>query len=61
MQKVFISERGDDKNTGFEKDDPIYSWKRFLQLKSGKEAIVILGDHEATITKLVAEMEAKRG
>jgi hypothetical protein len=60
MHKIFISDSGDDANTG-EKDTPIYSWNRFLQLKNGKEAIVILGDVEATIARLTAEIEARRG
>ena len=35
MQQIFVSNRGDDSNSGLSRDVPIYSWKRLMQLSRG--------------------------
>jgi hypothetical protein len=58
MTAVFISDFGDDKNDGSHEDTPIYSWARYLKLKSGHDQIRIVGNVEATIARLKAEIDA---
>ena len=35
MNRVYISERGDDKNDGRTPETPVYSWERALKLCDG--------------------------
>jgi hypothetical protein len=59
MTAVFISDFGDDKNDGCHEDTPIYSWARSLKLKSGHDQIRIVGNVEAIIARLKAEIDAR--
>jgi hypothetical protein len=43
------------------KTTPIRSWHRFLQLKSGNDEIVILGQREPTKFRLIAEIDTREG
>jgi len=58
MPMIFISEAGDDKNSGLSPRRPIHSWRRRLELKTGEDELVIVGNDEATIARLAAEIEA---
>jgi hypothetical protein len=60
MQRVFISDNGDDNNDGLIAHMPIRSWRRYLQLKTGHDEIVILGDSEKTILRLSEEIAASK-
>jgi len=55
---IFISEAGDGKNSGLSARRPIHSWRRRLELKTGEDELVIVGNDEATIARLAAEIEA---
>lgn len=59
MPSIYISENGDDKKEGT-LHAPIRSWHRRLQLKTGNDEIVIIGDSEATIARLYAEIEQRK-
>jgi hypothetical protein len=55
MQQIFVSNRGDDSNSGLSRDAPIYSWKRLLQLSRGNaQWVYIEGDY----TRIRLEEEA---
>lgn len=58
MPMIFIAESGDDKNSGLSPRRPIHSWRRRLELKTGEDELVIVGNDEATIARLAAEIEA---
>jgi hypothetical protein len=58
MPSIYISEDGDDNNEGT-LHAPIYSWHRRLRLKTGNDEIVIIGDSEATISRLHAEIKQR--
>ncbi|MGC2409369.1 MAG: hypothetical protein WA441_05095 [Methyloceanibacter sp.] len=56
MQRIFISDNGDDNNDGLTPLTPIRSWQQRLKLKTGNDEIVILGDSEKTILRLSEEI-----
>ena len=58
MPMIFISDSGDDKNSGLSPRRPIHSWHRRLELKTGEDELVIVGNDEATIARLASEIEA---
>ena len=43
MPMIFISESGDDKNSGLSPRRPIHSLHRRLELKTGEDELVIVG------------------
>jgi hypothetical protein len=60
MQRIFISDNGDDNNDGLIAHMPIRSWRRYLQLKTGHDEIVILGDSEKLrLSEEIAASERK--
>jgi hypothetical protein len=46
--------------TGLSRICPFRSWRRYLQLKTGHDEIVILGDSEKTILRLSEEIAASK-
>ena len=58
MPEIFISDSGDDKNDGL-RENRIHSWERYLQLKTGNDRIIILGDAEKIIKRLRKEIKKK--
>ena len=59
MQRIFISEKGDDENDGLTPLTPIRSWRQYLKLKTGNDEIVIVGNSEKTIVRLSKEIAGK--
>jgi hypothetical protein len=49
MQRIYISDMGDDENDGLTSLTPIRSWEQRLKLMTRNDEIVILGDSEKTI------------
>ena len=47
MTAIFISDYGDDKNNGENEEMPIYSWARYLKLKSGHDQVRITGKRQS--------------
>ena len=57
MNRVYISERGDDKNDGRTPETPVYSWERALKLCDGDtEAHLMDGP---TLQRLNLEIERR--
>ena len=54
MQQIFVSNRGDDSNSGLSRDVPIYSWKRLMQLSRGNVRWVYM-EGDATRIRLGEE------
>jgi hypothetical protein len=59
MQRIFISDNGDDNNDGLTPLTPIRSWRQYLKLKTGHDEIVILGGNDKTIIRLSEEISAR--
>jgi hypothetical protein len=59
MQRIFISDSGDDDNDGLTPLTRIRSWRQRLKLKTGNDEIIILGDSEKTIIRLSEEIAGK--
>jgi hypothetical protein len=58
MNRIYISDHGDDKNDGRTRETAIYSWKRAIKLCDGNaEAHLMQGD--ATLQRLAQEIERK--
>ena len=56
MNRIYISDHGDDKNDGRTRATAIYSWKRAIKLCDGNaEARLMQGD--ATLQRLSQEIE----
>jgi hypothetical protein len=55
MTRIYISERGNDKNDGLSRDTPIYSWKRARKLFTGH--MEVNPDSPATRRRLMQEIE----
>jgi hypothetical protein len=59
MNRIYISDHGDDKNDGRTRETAIYSWKRAIKLCDGNaEAHLMQGD--ATLQRLAQEIERLR-
>jgi hypothetical protein len=59
MNRIYISDHGDDKNDGHTRETAIYSWKRAIKLCDGNaEAHLMQGD--ATLQRLAQEIERRR-
>ena len=59
MNRIYISDDGDDKNDGRTRETAIYSWKRAIKLCDGNaEAHLMQGD--ATLQRLAQEIERLR-
>ena len=59
MNRIFISEDGDDKNDGRTRETAIYSWKRAIKLcDTNAEAHLMQGD--ATLERLAQEIERRK-
>src|SRR6476646_3919995 len=54
MQRVYVSDKGDDKNDGLSLEAPIKSLKRVCVLWSGRELVLMEG--RETFNRLVDEM-----
>ena len=54
MQRVYVSDKGDDKNDGLSLEAPIKSLKRLCVLWSGRELVLMEG--RETFNRLVDEM-----
>ena len=58
MNRIYISDHGDDKNDGRRRETAIYSWKRAIKLCDGNaEAHLMQGD--ATLQRLAHEIERR--
>ena len=58
MNRIYISDHGDDQNDGRTRDTAIYSWTRAIKLCDGNaEAHLMQGD--ATLQRLIGNREAK--
>ena len=55
MTRIYVSERGNDKNDGLSRETPIYSWKRARKLFTGH--MEINPDSAATRRRLMQEIE----
>ena len=55
MTRIYISERGSDRNNGRTPDAPIYSWKRARKLITGH--MEIIPDSAATRRRLMQKIE----
>ena len=55
MTRIYISERGNDRNDGLTPDSPIYSWKRARKLFTGH--MEINPESAATRKRLMQEIE----
>ena len=60
MRHVYFSETGDDKNDGLSETTPIYSWQRYMKMKSRDDCIVILGKTKRVVRRLFAEIEKRK-
>jgi hypothetical protein len=59
MNRIYISDHGDDKNDGRTRETAIYSWKRAIELcDSNAEANLMQGD--ATLQRLTEEIERRK-
>ncbi len=59
MNRIYISDHGDDKNDGRTRETAIYSWKRAIKLCDGNaEAHLMQGD--ATLQRLAQEIERRK-
>ena len=58
MTRIYISERGSDKNDGLTQHTPIYSWKRARKLFTGQMEISV--DSAATRRRLMKELAVRR-
>ena len=59
MNRIFISDDGDDTNDGRTRETAIYSWRRAVTLCDGNaEAHLMQGD--ATLQRLVQEIERRK-
>ena len=60
MRHVYFSENGDDDNDGLSEATPIYSWARYLKMKSADDCIVILRNPKRVMRRLTAEIEEQK-
>ena len=58
MNRIYISERGDDKNDGRSRETPIYSWKQAVKLCDGNPEIRLM--EGPTLQRLTEEIEKRR-
>ena len=58
MNRIYISERGDDKNDGRSRETPVYSWKRAVNLCDGNSEMRVM--EGPTLQWLTGEIEKRR-
>ena len=58
MNRVYISERGDDKNDGGSRETPVYSWKRAVKLCDGNSEMRVI--EGPTLQRLTEEIQNGR-
>ena len=58
MRKIYVSDRGNDKNDGLTSTTPIRSWQRFIELCVGNDEIIIMGTDTVRM-RLIAEIDKK--
>ena len=59
MNRIYISDHGDDKNDGRMRETAIYSWTRAIKLCDGNaETHLMQGD--ATLQRLAREIERRK-
>jgi hypothetical protein len=58
MQRIYVSNDGDDRNDGLSDKTPVRSWRRVLMLCKGANEIHLMED-EATRIRLLKEIEEK--
>ena len=58
MNRIYISERGDDKNDGRSREAPVYSWKRAVNLCDGNSDMRVM--EGSTLQRLTEEIEKRR-
>ena len=58
MNRIYISEYGDDKNDGRSREAPIYSWRRALKLCDGNAEMRVM--EGPTLQRLTREIEKRR-
>jgi hypothetical protein len=59
MNRLYISDYGDDKNDGLTRETPIHSWQRAVKLCDGnRESNLMEGD--ATLQRLSEEIERRK-
>jgi hypothetical protein len=44
MRKIYVSDRGDDKNDGLTSTTPVRSWQRLIELCEGNDEIIMGAD-----------------
>ena len=59
MTRIYISERGSDRNDGLTRETAIHSWKKARQLANAYMEISV--DGSATRKRLIHEMLGRRG
>jgi hypothetical protein len=59
MNRVYISDYGDDKNDGLTRETAIYSWKRAVKLCDGNSETHLM-QNEATLERLAEEIERQK-
>jgi hypothetical protein len=57
MRQVYISEDGDDANSGSSPETAIHSWRRALSLSDGNTEFRLMG--LSTLERLTKEIEGK--
>jgi hypothetical protein len=55
MTVIFISNNGDDKNSGLTRETPVRSWKRAVKLAGGNGEMHLM-EGDATMQKLIREI-----
>ena len=52
MQAIYVSNYGDDKNNGLTEKTPVRSWKRYMTLSRGNQALILM-EGRATMKRLL--------
>jgi hypothetical protein len=62
MPTIYISDNGDDKNSGLSPEEAVYSWKRAKKLHGGKNDydMHFIGEAATRIKKEIANKQRKK-